>query len=148
VTAGLLVLVAVFAHHYLLLVAWQTHGLALPYPPGSYAPTWIECAVVLGVVALCLLLLLPSVRLIPFTPLVFDARPVQGKVNDPRRTLVTVLWFLGGLVTAGLGLALSARAGTESFQDPILGGSPVVFIVGLMVLATTGAVYELLPERK
>jgi Ni/Fe-hydrogenase subunit HybB-like protein len=148
VVAGVLVQVAVFVHHYLLLVAWQTHGLALPYSPGSYAPTWIEYAVALGIVALCLLLLLPSVLLIPFAPLTSEDQPAQGKVADRRRTLVTAFWFFGGLVTAGLGFALSARAGTESAQDPILAGSPVVFIVGLMVLATTGAVYELLPESK
>jgi Ni/Fe-hydrogenase subunit HybB-like protein len=148
VAAGVLAQAAVFVHHYLLLVAWQTHGLSLPYQPGTYAPTWIECAVVLGIVALCLLLLLPSIRLIPFAPLVFQAEPAQGRAADPRRTLVTVLWFAVGLATAGLGFALSARAGTESFLDPIVAGSPVVFIVGLMVLATTGAVYELLPERK
>ena len=61
---------------------------------------------------------------------------------------MTALWFLGGLATAGLGFVLSARVGTEPFLDPIFAGSPVVFIVGLMVLATTGAVYELLPESK
>ena len=148
VVAGVLVQVAVLVHHYLLLVAWQTHGLALPYPPGSYAPTWIECAVVLGILALCLLLLLPSVRLIPFAPLVFEAQSAEGKRGDIRRTVVTALWFLGGLATAGLGFVLSARVGTEPFLDPIFAGSPVVFIVGLMVLATTGAVYELLPESK
>jgi Ni/Fe-hydrogenase subunit HybB-like protein len=149
VSAGVLVQAGAFLHHYLLLVAWQTHGLALPYAPGAYAPTWIEGAVVLGIVALCLLLLLPSVRLIPFAPLVFQSEPAAaGKVADRRRTVVTSVWFLGGLVIAGLGLALSARAGTDAFQDPILAGSPVVFIVGLAILATTGAVYELLPDSK
>ena len=146
--AGALTMVAVLLHHYLLLVAWQTHGLSLPYRPGAYVPTWIEIAVVLGIVALCVLLLLPAVRLIPFTPLVFEAEPDQIRVADRRRSVVTLLWFLSGLVIAGLGLALSARMGTEAFQDPILAGSPVVFIVGLALLATTGAVYELMPERK
>ena len=146
--AGVLVQAGAFLHHYLLLVAWQTHGLSLPYAPGAYAPTWIECAVVLGIVALCLLLLLPSVRLIPFAPLVFQAEPAAGRGADRRRTVVTSLWFSGGLAMAGLGFALSARAGTDPFQDPILPGSPVVFIVGLVLLATTGAVYELLPDSK
>ncbi len=148
VGAGVLVLVATFLHHHLLLVAWQTHGLSLPYRAGVYAPTWIECAVVVGIVALCLLLLLPSVRLIPFAPLAFEGKPVKGRAVDHRRSLVTALWFVGGLVIAGLGFALSARVGTESFLDPVFVASPVVFIVGLVVLATTGAVYELLPERK
>ncbi len=148
VGAGVLVQPASFLHHYLLLVAWQTHGLALPYHPGVYAPTWIECAVVLGIVALCLLLLLPSIRLIPFAPLAFAGKPAQGRVVDRRRSLLTALWFSGGLAIAGVGFALSARMGTEAFLDPIVAGSPVVFIVGLVVLATTGAVYELLPESK
>ena len=148
VIAGVLAQAAAFLHHYLLLVAWQTHGLALPYAPGVYAPTWVECAVVLGIMALCLLLLLPSVRLIPFAPLVFQSEPVAGRVADPRRTVATVLWLSGGLATAGLGLALSARAGTDAFQDPLFAGSPVMFIVGLVILATTGAVYELLPDSK
>jgi Ni/Fe-hydrogenase subunit HybB-like protein len=148
VMAGALVQAGAFLHHYLLLVAWQTHGLSLPYTPGAYAPTWIEGAVVLGIVALCLLLLLPSVRLIPFAPLVFQSGPAAGKVADRRRTVVTSLWLLAGLALAGLGFALSARAGTDAFQDPILAGSPVVFIAGLVILATTGAVYELLPDSK
>jgi len=148
VIAGALAQVAVFLHHYLLLVAWQTHGLALPYQPGAYSPTGIECAVVLGIVALCLLLLLPSVRLIPFAPLVFVREPAQGRGGDRRRRIVTMLWLLGGLAISAVGFALSARLGTDSSQDPIVDGSPVVFIVGLLVLATTGAVYELLPEKK
>jgi Ni/Fe-hydrogenase subunit HybB-like protein len=148
VFAGVLTMAAVLLHHYLLLVAWQTHGLSLPYQPGAYLPTWSEIAVVLGIVAFCLLMLLPAVRLIPFAPLAFDAEPVSARVVDGRRALVTMLWFSGGLAISGAGLALSARAGTESFQDPILVGSPIVFIVGLTLLATTGAVYELLPARK
>jgi Ni/Fe-hydrogenase subunit HybB-like protein len=148
VGAGVLAQVATFLHHYLLLVAWQTHGLSLPYQTGVYAPTWIECAVVLGILAFCLLLLLPSIRLIPFAPLVFEGKPAEGREVDRRRSLVTALWLFCGLAIAGVGFALSARMGTEAFLDPIFAGSPVVFIFGLVVLATTGAVYELLPESK
>jgi Ni/Fe-hydrogenase subunit HybB-like protein len=147
VGAGLLAQVAVFLHHYLLLVAWQTHGLALPYHPGTYTPTWIECAVVLGIVALSVLLLLPLIRLIPFAPQVFEPQPIEARGRDRRRSVVTTLWFVDGLVLVAVGFTLSARAGRPSFLDSILVGSPLVFIVGLAVLATTGAVYELLPER-
>jgi molybdopterin-containing oxidoreductase family membrane subunit len=147
ISAGLLTQVTVFLHHYLLLVAWQTHGLALPYHPGVYAPTWIECAVVLGIVALSVLLLLPLVRLIPFAPQVFETHPIEGRGRDRRRFVVTTLWFVDGLVLAVVGFTLSARAGRPSFMDSILVGSPLIFIVGLAVLATTGAVYELLPDR-
>jgi hypothetical protein len=70
---------------------------------------------------------------------VVDPRP------DRRRSFLTPLWFLGGFVLTMVGLVLSARVGTESFLDPVLVGSPVVFVVGLVLVATTGAVYELLP---
>jgi Ni/Fe-hydrogenase subunit HybB-like protein len=148
VVASVLALVAVFLQRYLLLVAWQTHGLLLPYRPGAYRPSWIEVAVGLGIVALCVLLLLPVARLIPFAPAVHDGQPVQGPVADPRRALLTALWFAAGLAIAAAGLALSLRVGTESFLDPIFPARPGVFMAGLAVLATTGAVYELVPERR
>jgi hypothetical protein len=124
---------------------WRT-GLR-PYRPGSYSPSWVEVAVVAGIVALGLFLLLPSVRLIPFAPAAYDQRPVAGRASDLRRALVTALWFTVGLAAAAAGLLLSLRVGTESFLDPVFPASPVVFIAGLMLLATTGAVYELWPER-
>jgi dimethyl sulfoxide reductase membrane subunit len=145
--ASLLVEAAAFVHHYWLLVAWQTHGLALPYAAGAYWPTRIEFAVQLGIVAVCILALLPAVRLIPFAP-VAVARPPEQKVRDLRRTALTALWFGLGLLVSAAGLAGAARVGTESAMDPRLVGSPVVFIVGLVMLAMTGAVYELLPERR
>jgi Ni/Fe-hydrogenase subunit HybB-like protein len=147
VVASAISAVAAFLQRYLLLVAWQTHGLLLPYRPGSYSPSWIEIAVVAGIIALCLLLLLLAARLIPFAPAVYDERPVGGRVADLRRALLAALWFASGLAVAAVGLALSSRVGTEPFSDPIFPASPTVFIAGLMVLAMTGAVYELLPER-
>ena len=144
--ASLMVEGAVFAHHYWLLVGWQTHGLALPYEPGVYSPTWIEFAVVLGIVAVCILLLLPAVRLIPFAPLAVDLRRMK-KVRDVRRAVLTSVWILLGLVVSAIGLASSARVGTHPAMDPLIAGSPVIFIVGLVMLATTAALYELLPER-
>jgi molybdopterin-containing oxidoreductase family membrane subunit len=147
VLASLMVEVALFLHHYYLLVAWQTHGLALPYPAGTYSPTRIEYAVVLGIVAVCILLLLPAVRLIPFAPLAIASQQKPKKVRDGRRTLLTSIWLVVGMATLGVGLAGAARVGTDSFMDPVLTGSPVFFIVGLMMLATTGALYELMPER-
>jgi hypothetical protein len=58
-----------------------------------------------------------------------------------------MLWVTGGGVLTAIGLAVAARAGTESTQDPVFAGSPLVFALGLSVLITTGAVYELWPER-
>jgi Ni/Fe-hydrogenase subunit HybB-like protein len=147
VIASVLSIVAVYGQRHLALVPWQTHGLPLPYPPGSYVPTWLEIEVVAGIVALALLLLIPSVKLIPFAPRAYDEKVVPAPGRDVRRTLVTLAWFGLGLGVAGAGLALSARAGTEAYLDPAIFGSPVVFVLGLLIVATTGAVYELWPER-
>jgi Ni/Fe-hydrogenase subunit HybB-like protein len=145
--AAILVEVALFLHHEWLLVAWQNHGLALPYFAGTYSPTWIEYAVEAGIVAVCILFLLPAVRLIPFAPLAVELQPRPKKVRDVRRTVLTWIWLFLALAVAGVGLAGAARVGTDAFMDPVLKGSPVIFIVGLVMLATTGALYELLPER-
>lgn len=145
--ASLMALVAAFLHHYWLLVGWQTHGLALPYAVGTYSPTWIEYAVALGIVAVCVLLLLPAVHLIPFAPVAVDRRGARP-VRDVRRTVVVATWFLLGLLVTGVGFVGAARVGTEPAMDPVLTGSPIIFIVGLMMLATTAAIYELLPERE
>jgi Ni/Fe-hydrogenase subunit HybB-like protein len=147
IVAGALTLIAVFLQRYLLLVAWQTHGLSLPYRPGGYCPSWVEGEVALGIVALCILALLPAVRLIPFAPLAFDTPPLPRVGGNRRRAVVTGIWFGFGLAATGAGFLLCGRVGTESFQDPILTASPVVFIAGLVMLASTGAVYELLPDR-
>jgi hypothetical protein len=73
---------------------------------------------------------------------------VSAGATDVRRRWLTVSWLALGIGLAAAGLALSFRVGTEPFLDPILPASPVMFIAGLMVLVTTGAVYELLPERR
>lgn len=136
---------AVFLQRHTTLVAWQTHGLLLPYPPGRYVPSGIEIAVAVGIVSLALLLLVLSVYLIPLAPAIHDERPVPAVPADRRRRFLTAAWVGLGVAMAAAGLALSLRAGTLPFLDPALPGSPVLFTAGLMVLVTTGAVYELLP---
>jgi molybdopterin-containing oxidoreductase family membrane subunit len=148
VTASALVLVAIFVQRYVLLVAWQTHGLSLPYRPGHYCPTWIELAVQLGIVALCVLLLLPSVRLIPFAPLTFDDEPAARPPRDARRTLLAGLWMCFASATTLVGFVFSGRAFTEPFLDPVVPASPFLFAIGLALLASAGVVYELVPERR
>jgi Ni/Fe-hydrogenase subunit HybB-like protein len=146
--AALLALVAIFVQRYLVLVVWQTHGHSLPYPTGTYHPSWVELSVALGIVALCAILLLPAVRLIPFAPCVVDRAPVPAKIRDGWRALLTGIWAFGGLGISAVGWALSNRAGTLPYLDPRIQASPAIFVAGLVWLATTGAVYELLPDRK
>ena len=148
VAAAALTQLGAFAHHYLQLLVWQTHGLSLPYTPGTYVPTVLEILVGSGVVAFSLLALLPAVRLIPFAPVVPEmTASVPVPPPDWRRRFVTVVWGVGGGALATVGLALSARVGTEPFLDPVVVGSPLLFALGLCLLVTTGAVYELWPER-
>ncbi|MEK7860884.1 MAG: NrfD/PsrC family molybdoenzyme membrane anchor subunit, partial [Chloroflexota bacterium] len=52
VLAGVLVNVAAVAKRVVLVVPSQTHGSYLPYAPGVYAPTLVEYAIVLGLLAL------------------------------------------------------------------------------------------------
>jgi Ni/Fe-hydrogenase subunit HybB-like protein len=147
--AAALAQVGALVHHYLQLIVWQTHGMSLPYAPGAYAPTVPELLVGGGIVAFSLLALLPAVRLIPFAPVVPEvAEPTPPPPTNWFRRFITALWAIGGGVLAALGLALSARVGTEPFLDPVLAGSPLLFVLGLCLLITTGAVYELWPEHR
>jgi len=149
VAAAALAQAGALVHHYLQLIVWQTHGLPLPYAPGTYLPTVAEILVGSGIVAFSLLALLPAVRLIPFASVVTEtAGAAPAPPADWPRRLITALWALGGGALAAVGLALSARVGTEPVQDPILAGSPLLFMLGLCLLVTTGAVYELWPEHR
>lgn len=65
VVAGILVNWAAVAKRLLIVVPSQTLGPLLPYPPGSYAPTWVEYSVLLGLVALGTLLYTLFVKLFP-----------------------------------------------------------------------------------
>ena len=55
---ALLSCAAVFLERFLVLVAWQTHGLGLPWPAGAYHPTSIEWSVLVGVTAAAMLVFL------------------------------------------------------------------------------------------
>jgi molybdopterin-containing oxidoreductase family membrane subunit len=52
VLAAVLVSLAALAKRYLLVVPPLARGKLLPYPDGTYSPTWIEFAVVIGLMAL------------------------------------------------------------------------------------------------
>ncbi len=52
VAAAVLVNLAAIGKRYLIVVPSQTHGRLLPYEAGAYAPTWVEYAIVIGLMAL------------------------------------------------------------------------------------------------
>ncbi|MEE8422061.1 MAG: NrfD/PsrC family molybdoenzyme membrane anchor subunit [Dehalococcoidia bacterium] len=65
VTAGVLVNLAAIGKRYLIVVPSQTHGSLLPYDVGSYAPTWVEYAIVVGLMALGALAIVVTFKLFP-----------------------------------------------------------------------------------
>ena len=63
--SGVLVNLGAIGRRYLVVVPSQTHGQLLPYGIGSYNPTWIEYAVVLGLVALSALIFMIFIKVFP-----------------------------------------------------------------------------------
>ncbi len=140
--AACLIGVAVFIQRYLLVVAWQTHGLGLSWPTGHYRPTGVEVGLLLGIAALAAAMAWLLMTLGPY-------RGVAAGCPSPRqarRTLVTAACLLVGGASAVFGLALAAGVGSWPFLDPVVPGGPLIFLGGLLLILLTPVVYELLPE--
>jgi len=69
VASGIAVNLGAIGKRYLITVPSQTHGTLLPYVEGSYAPTWIELAVVGGLLALGALLIGMYMKVLPIVEL-------------------------------------------------------------------------------
>lgn len=65
VLSGILVNVAAIFKRYLIVVPSLTHGSLLPYPPGSYSPTWVEYVVLLGLAAFGALMYIGFMKVFP-----------------------------------------------------------------------------------
>ena len=65
VALGILVNLAAIGKRYLIVVPSLTHGALLPYPSGSYSPTWVEYMVVIGIFALGGLMFLGFMKVFP-----------------------------------------------------------------------------------
>ena len=65
VAFGALVNLGAIGKRLLIVVPSQTHGELLPYPVGTYTPTWVEYAVALGLFALGALLVAGFMKLFP-----------------------------------------------------------------------------------
>jgi Ni/Fe-hydrogenase subunit HybB-like protein len=137
-----LVCVAVFIQRFLLLVAWQTHGLGLPWPRGHYQPTGVEWGLLLGIAALAVVMAWAFTAL-GSSRVVTAGGPARGQM---RRTLLTAACVSLGGVLAVVGLALSAGVGSGPFLDPVIPGGPLLFLGGLVLMLLAPAVYELWPE--
>lgn len=73
VLCGVLVNVAAVGKRLLIVVPSQTHGALLPYPAGSYSPTWVELSIVGGLIALGTLLYVLFTRAFPIIELPEEA---------------------------------------------------------------------------
>jgi molybdopterin-containing oxidoreductase family membrane subunit len=150
--AGVLANMGAIPMRVLIVVPSQTHGVLLPYPTGSYAPTWVEVAVVSGLLALGTLLYVGFARVFPLVPL----QPMQPEHFDPvpisrpgRRAVRLALFWLvlsGGVAAAAVGFASSARIGNEPYLDPTIPFAPVLFIAGMVAILGSAVVYELIPR--
>jgi len=65
VLSGIMVNVAATVKRYLIVVPSQTHGTLLPYGIGSYSPTWVEYAVVLGIFSFGVLMFVLFIKMFP-----------------------------------------------------------------------------------
>jgi Ni/Fe-hydrogenase subunit HybB-like protein len=69
VFASVVISTAALAERYLTVIPSQTHGMMLPYDPGSYFPSWVEFTVVAGMFALGSLLIGLFMKAFPIIPL-------------------------------------------------------------------------------
>ncbi len=69
VVASVAISTAAVAERYLTVIPSQTHGMMLPYEPGSYFPTWVEFTVVAGLFAFGALLIGLFMKAFPIIPL-------------------------------------------------------------------------------
>ena len=81
VIASVAISTSAVAERYLTVIPSQTHGMMLPYEPGSYFPTWVEFAVVAGLFALGALLIGLFMKVFPIVPL-NGKRPEQEVLVD------------------------------------------------------------------
>ena len=144
---ALLVCAAVLLERFLVLVAWQTHGLGLPWPAGTYHPTSIEWSVLAGLAAAGVLAFLLLARVCPAGTEAASEVGGAAPAGRQRRLLVTGACLILGLAATSVGLSLSAGLASAPFLDPILPGSPLVFLAGLFLMLSAPLAYELIPER-
>lgn len=150
VFAGLAVNVAAVMKRFLLVVPSQTHGMMLPWPEGQYTPSWVEWGVVIGLTSMAALMYSVFMWMFPVMPLVAhdppeNPAPAPGELK--RRVIAFGTLALGLAISVG-GFMLSNRWGTKPYLDPLIPGSAVIFITGVMIVFSSAAVYEVWPPIK
>jgi molybdopterin-containing oxidoreductase family membrane subunit len=78
VLSGLLVNLAAIGKRYLVVVPSQTHGLLMPYSPGSYAPTWVEYGVIVGLMGLGALVFVLFMKVFPIMEVIPEEQELRS----------------------------------------------------------------------
>jgi len=79
VPAAIAVNIAAIGKRYLIVVPSQTHGRLLPYDTGSYAPSWVEYSVIIGLMALGALALVLFFKAFPLMHLSLQSESNGGE---------------------------------------------------------------------
>jgi len=82
VIASVAISTSALIERYLTVIPSQTHGMLLPYDPGSYFPTWVEFAVVAGLFAMGALLIGLFMKVFPIVPLDGKRREEEEVLAD------------------------------------------------------------------
>lgn len=150
VAAGLLANVGVLLKRFLVVVPSQTRGLLIG-EQGNYSPTWVEYGVALGVMAFAVCVYLAFVRVFPVVHEFHAAPavvPAESTAIRVRRLALTWLTLTFGVILAAISLLSTARVGSESYDDPMIPASPMLFIAGIALMLFSAVVYDAQPPPK
>jgi len=149
VVAGVVANVGVLLKRLLVVVPSQTHGTLIALDDGVYAPTWVEYGIALGVVSFSVCAYLLFIRVFPIVheshhelheaP---SAAPAEPAALHQHRLVLTRLILAAGVAIAAVALAASARVGIESYLDPAIPASPMLFILGIALMMASAVVYD------
>jgi Ni/Fe-hydrogenase subunit HybB-like protein len=160
VAAGVLVNVTAVGKRLIIVVPSLTHGSLLPYGEGFYSPTWVEGAIIAGLMALGAVAILGFGKVFPLMEVEAPARQEEGVPRAaPGGSPPFSVRGVAALGMVAVGVALMAvsylrlatpwafpPSGVEH-SDPRLPFAPALFVLGVMTSFLSAVVYELWPER-
>jgi hypothetical protein len=107
----------------------------------------VEWSVLAGVAAAAVVAFLLLSGVCPAETAAKSEPTASAPAGKRLRSLATRVSLVMGLALAGVGLALSAGLASAPFLDPILPGSPLVFLAGLFLMLAAAVIYEMIPEQ-